>query len=380
MKILVFAPYFVPGFKGGGPIKSIKNLVHRSSSPELEYHIITSDRDLGDTQPYESVEIGAWNQVDGMNVFYCANGMQGWLQIFRTLRSSDWDVIYINSFFAARFAIFPVLLSKLFGKRVILAPRGEFSEGALKIKAAKKNFFIKASRFLRIHSKVNWQATSPSERDDIAKVIGKKADVVLAGNISDNRFGEAHGTANDGNLRIVFLSRISEKKNLLGALKLLALSQKSIVFDIYGPIEDKAYWSECCAAIEQMPKQIKVKHCGNLNPEQVVATLSGYDLFFFPTFGENYGHVIVEALSAGLPILVSDCTPWRNLESLGLGWDIPLHEENKYVQIIDELAEMPPAQRLAMRAGVLNWAKEKFSNEDAILDNVNMFTNKRHER
>lgn len=43
-----------------------------------------------------------------------------------------------------------------------------------------------------------------------------------------------------------------------------------------------------------------------------------------PTFNENYGHAIVESFVAGLPVVISDRTPWRNLEKINAGWDIPL--------------------------------------------------------
>lgn len=57
--------------------------------------------------------------------------------------------------------------------------------------------------------------------------------------------------------------------------------------------------------------------------------------FFVPTKGENFGHVFIEALSAGVPILVSDKTPWRDLEAKGVGWDISLHKQENFVSVID---------------------------------------------
>ncbi len=38
------------------------------------------------------------------------------------------------------------------------------------------------------------------------------------------------------------------------------------------------------------------------------------------TLGENYGHVIIEALSAGCPCIISDSTPWKSLEESGIGF------------------------------------------------------------
>jgi glycosyltransferase involved in cell wall biosynthesis len=61
-----------------------------------------------------------------------------------------------------------------------------------------------------------------------------------------------------------------------------------------------------------------------------------YHLFVLPTLGENYGHVIYEALSAGDPVLISDQTPWRNLIEMKAGWDLSLNEKNKFKAAIRE--------------------------------------------
>jgi hypothetical protein len=44
------------------------------------------------------------------------------------------------------------------------------------------------------------------------------------------------------------------------------------------------------------------------------------------TWGENFGHSIAEALNHGLPVVISDRTPWRNLHKISAGWDIPLNQ------------------------------------------------------
>ena len=110
-----------------------------------------------------------------------------------------------------------------------------------------------------------------------------------------------------------------------------------------------------------------------LSPDKVIDTLVSYDLFFLPTLGENYGHAIVEALCAGLPVLISDTTPWRKLSEINIGWDIPLESGEEFVRVIEMLAELSANEYLDMRVGVLNWAKEKFSQMDAIEDNLNLF-------
>ncbi|WP_201546736.1 glycosyltransferase [Psychrobacter lutiphocae] len=146
-----------------------------------------------------------------------------------------------------------------------------------------------------------------------------------------------------------------------------------LVYHIYGPVEDEDYWNQCQKLITEMPLHITVEYKGDLVPEQVITKLSQYDFFYMPTKGENYGHVIAEALCAGLPLVISNTTPWRNLKHSGLGWDLPLDNINTFSSVINELAQMPINEHLKMRNHILNWAKQKFTEIDAVQANINMF-------
>lgn len=92
-----------------------------------------------------------------------------------------------------------------------------------------------------------------------------------------------------------------------------------------------------------------------------------------PTKGENYGHAITEALCAGLPMLIANTTPWRDLKTKGIGWDIPLDKPEMFVQAIEQAAAMTVEEYQVFRNNVLSWAKSKFDQHDAIEANTAMF-------
>lgn len=372
MNILVFSGHYLPGYKGGGPIKTIKNLFDQAGD-EIAFKLITSDRDLGDSSPYTSIICGAWNQVGNATVLYAQLGKKGYTQIARELRAKDYDVVYLNSFFSPRFSFFPLLLSKALRQKVVLGPRGEFSEGALSLKTSKKRIFIKVFKLLGLHRGTIFQATSDYEAQDIRRALGSRVDIQIAENIGAQEFAGHLVRRDSGPLKAVFISRISPKKNLLAALEMLQKVRQPLIYDIYGPIEDEAYWQDCEKAIAALPPHIRVKHKGTLHPDEVVKTLEKYDVFFFPTKGENYGHVIAEALCAALPILIADTTPWRNLQELGIGWDLSLGDPVAFSAALDELAAMTAEEHLCMREKVLAWARDKFSQRDAIEANIALF-------
>ena len=370
--ILTFTGYYLPGYKGGGPIKTVKNLAIQTEE-KISFKIVTSDRDLGDTTPYTEVQCGAWNNIGETRVFYAQLGKKGYKQIYSILADESYHLVYLNSFFSIRYSFFPLLIAKALQKKIVLAPRGEFSGGALSIKAQKKLIFIKLYKFLRLHRGTVFQASSYYEAEDLRKVIGHSVDIQIAENISPKEFVEILPVRNIRILHMVFVSRISPMKNLLTALEILKNVKQLVTYEVYGPIEDSEYWAECKAVIKVLPTNIQVEYKGELYPDEVVSTLSKYDLFFMPTKGENYGHVIAEALCAGLPLLIADTTPWRNLLEHGIGWDLSLSNPDAFSAAIDELALMSPDEHHKMRKKVLTWAKSKFSQRDAIDANIAMF-------
>lgn len=372
IKILSFTGTFLPGYKGGGPIKTIKNLFDQTGK-ELSFKLVTSDRDLGENTPYTEVQCGSWNKVGNAEVFYTQLGLLGYKQIAKIIFDKNYDIVYLNSFFSTRFSFAPLLIAKLLRQKVILGPRGEFSEGALSLKSQKKQLFIKLYKFLCLHRGVVFQASSEYEAEDIRRVLGPKVDIQIAEDIGAQEFAEALPPRTSKDLKVIFVSRISPMKNLLTALEMLQAVQQPVLYHIYGPIEDIEYWAKCEAIIDILPSHIQVEYKGELTPDEVVPTLSAYDLFFMPTKGENYGHVIAEALCAGLPILIADTTPWRNLQEQGIGWDLPLSDPSAFSAAIDQLALMPAGDHLHMRETVLAWAKNKFSQRDAIDANIAMF-------
>ncbi len=371
MRVLVFSSYYLPGFKGGGPIKTIKNLFEQIGNT-IDFRLITSDRDLGDSCPYKNVDYESWNEVGNAKVFYNKTGISGYKLILKILLNKDYDFIYLNSFFSPQFSIFPLIIAKFLSQQTLIAPRGEFSKGALSIKSRKKKLFITLFKTLRLHDGPIFQASTKYEADDIREALGGLIDIQIAENIATQVFVESIESRNN-DLKLVFISRISPKKNLLTALEILRNVKNPITYHIYGPVEDHDYWSKCKEVMSQLPVHINVEYKGEINPIDVIKTISKYDVFFLPTIGENYGHVIAEALCAGLPLVISDTTPWRNLEKLGVGRDLPLDNLKAFSVAIDELALMSPEKYHQMRESVLAWAKNKFSQRDAVEANLAMF-------
>ncbi len=359
-RVIMFADYFLPGYRAGGPIRSLAGLVERLSD-EFNFSIVTSDRDAGSTKPFEGVPIGQWTNILGARILYLPPSDRRIGRIAALLRHTPHDVLYINSLFSKDFGIKPLLLRRaglIPRVSTILAPRGELSSAALRLGWAKKRAYLMLARGSGVYRHAIWQASSLHEQQVIRRYAGPSATVLVAPNLPPVSFEASPPVERlrAGPLRIVFLARIVPMKNLEGALRMFARVRQRAILDIVGPIEDEKYWERCKQLIQGLPAHLQARHYGVVSPQDVGALIAGYDLYFLPSLGENFGVTIFEALAAGVPVLISDRTPWRGLEKAGAGWDLPLHDESAFPRIIEHVASMSPRSRMCLSQGATRLA------------------------
>jgi len=142
--------------------------------------------------------------------------------------------------------------------------------------------------------------------------------------------------------RIVIVGRIHRVKNLAFGLKSLleAPSARPIEVDFIGPVEDESYASEL-QAIAAASADAKVRFLGGIPPTELRPHFQSAHYLLSSTTQENFGHSIVEAWAHGCPVLISDRTPWRDLEAKGIGWDWALEQETWHEGLTQALALNP---------------------------------------
>ncbi|MBF4578675.1 glycosyltransferase [Frigoribacterium sp. VKM Ac-2530] len=162
-------------------------------------------------------------------------------------------------------------------------------------------------RVLGQHRRVTFHASSELEELDIKRHLGQKVRVLIRRN-ETLLATAAEVTSAPREARIVFVGRLVPHKGL--ALLLEALSQvaEPLRLDVYGAEEDAAYVERCKVLAANLSHEIAFH--GSTEHEQILNAVRSSTLLALPTAGENFGHVIVEALSVGCPIVVADTTPW----------------------------------------------------------------------
>ena len=332
--ILIIMGRYLPGYKDGGPVRSVKNLVDYLGK-EYNFKILTCDRDHEDERMYPNIKVNDWNEVGNANVYYVPpKGFK--MSLIKEL-ANKCDLVYCCGCFND-YAINTLLLKRLnmIKVPVIVAAMGLFSPMEFRLKYEKKKLFTTLFNLTGMFKKIYWSATSDMEIDEIKQQVWTSDNFFIAEDLPRKvDKTQIVKEKQSGKLKVVWISRIAPKKNLKQAIQILHKVKGDIEFTIYGPKHVTEYWEECEEELNKLPSNVKWCWRGNVESENVVKTLKEHHVFLFPTLGENYGHVIQEALSAGCPVILSDQTPWKDLEENQVGFICRLGEEEKFIEAIN---------------------------------------------
>lgn len=340
--ILILCDWFLPGFLAGGPIQSIATLTKQLGN-EIDFKIITTDRDFKSNQPYGTIKVNEWTEFEGRTVFYISPEKMNPDFVLKLIQHTPHDVIYMNSLYSKLFTIYPLKwkLQKKIHSKIVLAPRGMLRDKALAVKPLKKHLFLLYAKVTGLFKNIHWQSTSAQETMEIKKRIGENVKLTEVSNLPANSCELKFIEKQKDSLRLCFIARIVDIKNLNFAIDVLKEAKYGqIIFDVYGPKEDEAYWLTCENNSKTLPSNIEFHYKSILKPEEICGILNKYHALFLPTQTENFGHVIVESLKNGRPVLISNQTPWRNLQKENVGFDISLHDKSQFVDAIKYLFEL----------------------------------------
>lgn len=374
--ILVFIDWFDPGFKAGGPIRSAVNFV-RHLQHHYKVYVFTGDRDLNAQEPYANVLTDQWVTYDeAVNVLYCSPGNLNWKYIRGVMESINPDHIYLNSLFSRYFTIYPLLINRSRGwkNNTVLAPRGMLRQSALQFKATKKKFFLRAFRWLSVHRHIAFQATDDTEFKDVQQAFGNSSKVVLIPNFPAYvQPYPGSSPKKKGTLNIVFVGRIHPIKNLHFLIERMKNLNGEVSLSVIGSEEDKAYTENCRQLSATLPTGVSVNFMGEKPNHELPGIIAQHHIFGLPTQGENFGHAIFEGLSAGKPVLISDQTPWRSLQTVRAGWDLPLGDPKGFEQALQSVLDMEQEQYNQWSSGAWNFAYQFSAGSDALQKYTRLF-------
>ncbi|RTE51716.1 glycosyltransferase [Arenibacter aquaticus] len=372
-KILITIDWFLPGTRSGGPVRSYANMIEHLG----KYHdflIITRDTDYCSDEVYDSIQSDAWNRINNyLSIYYFSKANLTKSNLTSLIKSTNFDVLYVNGIYSYFFSILPVLLVSKKHK-IIVSARGMLNTQAFSVKKFKKTTFISIANFINFYKNVEFHATNEDESAQIGFHIKNFKRMHVAPNLPrKTKDVTVPKHKQTGPTRFVNIARVSVEKGTLKMIDSLKNITSEIILDIFGPIYDSEYWKRCQKQIDCLPENVKVQYKGSLPSEDVPNALRNYDFFILLSEGENFGHAILEAFSAGCPVIISDQTPWKKLQERKIGWDLDLKNIKKVSETITGAASLPKEQYFIMSKAAIDFADNFIENPEVLKQNLQLF-------
>jgi glycosyltransferase involved in cell wall biosynthesis len=205
-------------------------------------------------------------------------------------------------------------------KKIIIHPLGYYEPWSLKQKEFKKRIAwnVYQEKILLKSNLVH--CASANEKNNLLKLNNNFKIEILPYGIQ-NSFVKKKNKKTSIKKRAIFFSRIHKKKGIEDLIKAWTeINNKDWILDIIGPCDDKKYLSYLKKLTFSNNNIFFLKPIYSEKNKKIL--FDKYDFLALPTFNENFGMVILEALARGLPVLTNHNTPWRDIKTYNAGWFI----------------------------------------------------------
>jgi glycosyltransferase involved in cell wall biosynthesis len=320
----------------GGPSKSVSELVILLAQKDLQIHLITQNS----CNPYLTE-----NKHQNLQITYIKSLVWG-----KTLRqncsSFHIDLLHGHSLWQM-----PVhKMAKRARKKnipYIISPRGMLEPWALNSGKLKKQFALALFQRRDLQNASCIHATSDMEFENIRRFGFKNPIAIIPNGLDLSEFSLLGKNKNKKKKSILFLSRIHPKKGIELLIQAWSKIDKN----------ERRDWQVNIAGngeadyIINLQQQINVSGLeneifilGHKFGEEKSRLYQTADLFVLPSYSENFGMVIAEALASGVPVITTKGTPWEELNTRNAGWWIDIGLE-PLVKTLHEAISLNQSER-----------------------------------
>jgi len=243
----------------------------------------------------------------------------------------------------------------------IITPRGMLESWALKKSLIRKAFFHFILGYQSFNKASCIRATSLLEAKSIRKLFKKKTVVIIPNAVKIPKLKLKYiKNKRKKKFRLLFLSRMDKKKGIeeiLHAWKYL--EKKYLDWELLLCGHDSKYKSQMINLASNLKLKNVLWHSYVAGNDKKRIYLSS-DLFILPSYSENFGLVVAEALAHGVPVITTKNTPWISLNKNKCGWCVDLSVK-KLVQTLENAMELTSKERFLMGKRGRNFVEQNFS-------------------
>lgn len=357
MKLFIPIGSFYPA-QLGGINNSMYWIAKKMVANGIDVTIIATD--TGITEEHK-ITLDKWMNLDGIKVIYCKTWIhklpftmmfRSFIQLFKS------DIVHLNSLFYIPSLVMATFCS-LLGKKVIWSPRGELLVGALQYSSGPKKIALKFIRFIAGRN-FTFHGTSPDENKAILEVFEKEPKNI-------ENYMELPTKVNAVKInQLLFLGRIHPVKALKKLIEGVSLSKEfknqNYTLKIVG-FEDKAgYVKELKELVSSLNLNEKIIFSEPLSGELKLEEYAKSKFKLLVSESENFGNVIIEALTQATPVIASKGTPWKQLDTKNAGYWINNSPES-IGKTIDEALALDKSKYNVMAQNAENLVRSQYDIE-----------------
>jgi glycosyltransferase involved in cell wall biosynthesis len=242
------------------------------------------------------------------------------------------DVVHVTYTFS--FPTIPTLiLCQLYKKPLVWSLRGALLDDLNRhiydpqsaLKRGLKGGWLFICRRLIPDDRVALHVTSGQERDAVAKVYPAARFVIIPNGVEVPKSQPMKNRwLPDGKLRLMFMGRLAPKKGVENLLLAVAKLDMPISLDVYGTGTAKQGGQNYSDGLVTLATNLgllgnKVRFKGHVDGKAKSCAFLNADVCVIPSYSESFCMVVVEALSMGMPVIVSNRLAWNAVENHGCG-------------------------------------------------------------
>lgn len=352
MRVLHVTPAYHPAHAYGGPIRSVHGLTRALAREGASVHVLTTNAN-GLREVVRMPTNTLLEPERNLAVYFAPRVALHSVSpalVARLESAVEWaDVVHLTGVYS--FTTFPTLGAVRLAQRpLVWSPRGSLQRWAnTRRRAAKAAWELACRRLLPERAVLH--ATSDDEAEQTKQRMPGLPCVVIPNGVDvpDNSRHEPSDT-----YRVLFLGRLDPIKGIENLLEAAASLPGHVTLTVAGA-GDAQYATSLRARAQALGLGARASFVGEVADEDKAALFATSDVLVLPSFSENFGLVVAEALGHGVPAVAARGTPWRVLEERGLGKWV----DNGAQSLALALSALRVADRVAMGAAGRAWVREQ---------------------
>jgi glycosyltransferase involved in cell wall biosynthesis len=323
----------------GGLFESVRYLAQNLENLGTRVDVLSFSDD------YSTQDVVAWSPIEP-KLFspILPKLMRYSAQFAATMANSTAEVLHTHGIW--QYPSYAARNWKRLGRAHVMSPRGMLEPWALQYRAWKKLpvWWLRERKNLLSATAVH--TTSRQEAQHVRRLGFDGPIAVIPNGVTlpsldslPQRRGEER--------TVLFLSRIHPKKGLTNLIHAWREARPPGWKLVVCGIDEGGYINEVLKLVRRFKLEASFTYVPGAYGSEKDRLFASADLFILPSFSENFGIVVAEALSWGMPVITTKGTPWAELETCKCGWWIEPGAKSLTASIC-EATSLTDAQRGAM--------------------------------